>query len=379
MYDVIILGLGAMGSAAAYELAKAGASVLGLEQYGPFHDRGSSFGRTRMIRKVYMEGDVYLPLLERAYEKWQALDALERRPVINLCGGIYIGHREDAVITGTRKIARDNGLVLEELSPPEIRARFPAFRPDDDMVGLYDPVAGYTNPAGVFSFYHRMAKENGAALHFNEKVRGIRIENNKIHVFSDKRDYEAKKLIIAAGAWLGKVASGFGISLPLEVWRMVLNWFDPQGLPSRFKPGPFVPNLWILHDGSIIYGFPWTEEEEGVKYAFHNRYRVVGDPDKVKRTVGKREAHDLWKLLGKYVPEAAGTLLKSKVCFYTMTPDERFLIGALPGHENILVSGGFSGHGFKFTPVVGEILRDLALEGRTAYDLSAFDPGRFQA
>jgi len=378
MYDVIILGLGAMGSSSAYELARAGANVLGLEQFGPFHDLGSSFGRTRMIRKAYMEGDVYLPLLERSYEKWLALNDMERRPVINLCGGIYIGHKDDEIMTGTKRVARDNNIALEELGPDDVTKRFPAFRPDRDMIGLFDPLAGYTNPAGIFSFYHRMAKENGAALHFNEKVRGIRVEENTVHVITDQRDYEAKKLIVCAGAWLGKVAATLGVSLPLEVRRMVLNWFEPEGLPSHFKPGPFVPNLWILRDGQILYGFPWTEEEEGVKYAFHNRYQAVADPDKVKRSVGKGEAHDLWKILEKYVPCAAKTLLKSKVCFYTRTPDERFLLGALPGYKNVLVAGGFSGHGFKFTPVVGEIMRDLALGQATGYDLSAFDPGRFQ-
>lgn len=377
MYDVIVLGLGAMGSAAAYELARAGASVLGLEQFGPFHDQGSSHGRTRMIRKVYMEGEVYLPLLERSYEKWLALDKMDRRPVINLCGGLYVGKKSGHIITRTLAMARNHKLALEELGPEEVTRRFPAFRPDPDMVGLFDPEAGYTNPAGIFSFYHRMAKEHGAALHFNEKVRSIRVEKNKIRIRTGQRDYQGKKLIVAAGAWLGKVAADLGVSLPLEVRRMILNWFEPKGAPSIFKPGPFVPNLWILEDGRIIYGFPWTEEEEGVKYAFHNRFQVVDDPDRVNRSVGKGEAREIWQVLARYVPDAAKTLLKSKVCFYTMTPDERFLIGPLPGYRDVLVAGGFSGHGFKFTPVVGEILKQLALEGTTSYDIAAFDPARF--
>lgn len=375
---MIVLGLGAMGSAAAYELARAGASVLGLEQFGPFHDKGSSHGRTRMIRKAYMEGEVYLPLLERSYEKWLALDNMGRRPVINLCGGLYLGKKSDDIIADTLAMARTHDLALEELGPKEITKRFPAFRPDPDMIGLFDPEAGYINPAGIFSFYHRMAKEHGADLHFNEKVRGIRVEKNKIHIFSDQRDYQGKKLILAAGAWLGKVAASLGVSLPLEVRRMVLNWFEPKGPPSRYKPGPFVPNLWVLEDGRIIYGFPWTEEEEGVKYAFHNRFQVVEDPDQVKRSVGKGETREIWQVLATYVPDAAKTLLKSKVCFYTMTPDEQFLIGPLPGYRNVLVAGGFSGHGFKFTPVVGEILKHLALEGTTSYEIAAFDPGRFR-
>ncbi len=375
---MIVLGLGAMGSAAAYELARAGASVLGLEQFGPFHDKGSSHGRTRMIRKAYMEGEAYLPLLERSYEKWLALDNMGRRPVINLCGGLYLGKKSDDIIADTLAMARTHDLALEELGPKEITKRFPAFRPDPDMIGLFDPEAGYINPAGIFSFYHRMAKEHGADLHFNEKVRGIRVEKNKIHIFSNQRDYQGKKLILAAGAWLGKVAASLGVSLPLEVRRMVLNWFKPKGPPSRYKPGPFVPNLWVLEDGRIIYGFPWTEEEEGVKYAFHNRFQVVEDPDQVKRSVAKGEVREIWQVLATYVPDAAKTLLKSKVCFYTMTPDEQFLIGTLPGYGNVLVAGGFSGHGFKFTPVVGEILKHLALEGTTSYDIAAFDPGRFR-
>ncbi|MEE8258763.1 MAG: N-methyl-L-tryptophan oxidase [Sphingomonadales bacterium] len=377
MYDVIIIGLGAMGSAAAFELAGAGAKVLGLEQFGSFHDKGSSFGRTRMIRKVYMEGDVYMPLLERAYEKWLALDKKQRRPFINLCGGIYIGSKTDQTITATQTIAKTHNLALEELGPADIMQRFPAFRPATGMIGLFDPEAGYTNPATLFSYYHRMAMEAGAKLHYNEKVDNIRIENNRVFISTGRQEYQGRKLIVTAGAWLQKVARELGVDLPLQVRRMILNWFEPEGPPSHFKPGPFVPNLWFLENGDIVYGFPWTEEEEGVKYAFHNRFKLVEDPDQVNRRIGKGEARAIWEMLSEYVPQAAKTLLHSKVCFYTMTPDERFLIGKLPGHENVLIAGGFSGHGFKFTPVIGEILKDLALEGKTRFDISGFDLARF--
>ena len=218
---MIVLGLGAMGSAAAYELARAGASVLGLEQFGPFHDQGSSHGRTRMIRKVYMEGEVYLPLLERSYEKLRAHLKIDPRPVLNIFRGRYVGEQSDHIITRTLAMAKAHKLALEELEPEEVTRRFPAFRPDPDMVGLFDPEAGYTNPAGIFSFYHRMAKEHGAALRFNEKVRSIRVAKNEIRIRTGQRDYRGKKLIVCAGAWLGKVAAGLGVSLPLEVRRAV--------------------------------------------------------------------------------------------------------------------------------------------------------------
>lgn len=378
MYDVIVIGLGGMGSAAAYELANSGLKVLGLEQFEPLNKFGSSFGKSRMIRKAYMEGDFYIPLLDRAYEKWFELDKLERRPLINLCGGLYIAPPDDRVVTDTLASAKLYDIPVETLTPEEIKNRFPLFTPADDVVGVFEPSAGYVNPDATLFRYQTLAKEKGAELNFKEGVVDISLKENFIEVETEKETYQAKKLVVTAGAWLKRIMVYMGRPLPLEIRRMVLHWFEPKGPAGNFMPGNFVPNLWRLPDGHILYGFPWTEEEEGVKYAFHDRFKNVDNISKLDRKVRKSEIKMIRKVIKECVPSVPHRHMISKVCLYTMTPDEHFILGPIAGEERVIVAGGFSGHGFKFLPVVGEILRDFALEQKPEFDLKAFSPERFQ-
>lgn len=378
MYDVIIIGLGAMGSAAAYEMANSGLKVLGLEQFEAVNDMGSSSGKSRMIRKAYMEGDFYIPLLERAYEKWVELDKLERRPLINLCGGLYVAPKDDPIVKNSLAAAKAYDIPVEPLTPGEIRNRFPVFTPAEDVVGVFEPSAGYVNPDATLLLYQNLAKENGADLKFKEAVVDIQITENYAQVETRHETYRAKKLVVTAGAWLKKMMVYLGRPLPLEIWRMVLHWFEPDGPAGDYLPGKFVPNLWRLPDGHILYGFPWTEEEEGIKYAFHDRFDRVDNVLKLDREVKKSEIRVMREALKKCVPSVPYRHRTSKVCLYTMTPDEHFVVGPLKGQERVIVAGGFSGHGFKFVPVIGEILRDCVLEQKPEFDLKAFSPERFQ-
>lgn len=378
MYDVIIIGLGAMGSAAAYELANSGLKVLGLEQFEPLNRMGSSFGKSRMIRKAYMEGDFYIPLLNRAYDKWFELDKIERRPLINLCGGLYVARGDDPIVLDTLASAKAYDIPVETLNPSEIENRFPVFTPAEDVVGVFEPSAGYVNPDATLLLYQTLARENGAELRFKEAVVDIQIMENFVQVETGSEIYKAKKMVVTAGAWLKKMMVYLGRPMPLEIRRMVLHWFEPEGSSADFMPGKFVPNLWRLPDGHILYGFPWTEEEEGIKYAFHDRFDKVDNLRKLNREVDKDEVRIAREGLMGCAPTVPHRHMISKVCLYTMTPDEHFVLGPIKGEERVIVAGGFSGHGFKFVPVIGEILRDYVCEKKPDFDLNAFSPERFQ-
>lgn len=377
MYDAIIIGLGGMGSAAAFELSESGYKVLGLEQFGELHGNGSSFGKTRMIRKAYMEGAFYIPLLERAYQKWHQLDQLERRPLIKLCGGIYIAEKDDKVVKNALGSAKKFNIPVDLLTATEIRARFPSFEPDPDQVGVFEPSAGYVNPEATLTLYHSKARENGAELKFEEGVKDFSVKADRVVVETKTGEYQAKKLVITAGAWLGRMMAFLGKPLPLDIWRMVLHWFEPKGEAGNYLPGRFVPNLWRLPDGHLVYGFPWTEEEAGLKYAFHDRYQVVKDLSELKREVKRKEVSQIRKALKKPLPSVPYRHHQSKVCLYTMTPDAHFVLGPVQGEEKVILAGGFSGHGFKFVPVIGEILRDFVAEKKSKFDLEPFRPDRF--
>ncbi len=377
MYNVIIIGLGAMGSAAAYELAEAGARVLGLEQFSPLHHRGSSHGKSRMIRKAYFEGDFYIPMLERSFAKWRALGEKGDKPLLHLTGGLYCGLPEGEVIASTLASAKKYNLEVEVLSPDEVTERFPAFRLGPGQVGVFEAEAGNVNPDETLDLYHRLARKAGAELNFDERVEDIQVVAAGLHIRTSAADYKAKKLIITAGPWLGALAAKLGAPLPLEVWRMALHWFKPAGGLENFTPPKFIPNLWHMAGGEIFYGFPWVKDDIGVKYAFHNRQNPVVDPENPDRAITTAEIDEVKAVLATHVPGLGGNHVKSGTCLYTPTPDGHFVVGMLPGQKNIMVAGGFSGHGFKFTPVIGEILKDLALEGKTRFDISGFDLARF--
>lgn len=377
VHDVIVIGLGAMGTAAVFEAAATGARVMGLEQFAPAHDKGSSHGKTRMIRKAYLEGDFYIPLLQRAYDRWAELSQLTSQEIFNPCGVLYGARDDDPIIVHTQRSAHEYHIPLQHLSADEVVRRYPAFRPLPSYTYLFEPTGGYTHPESTLALYRALALEQGAELRFDTPVTRLDTSGRLIAVHTPKQSFTTHRVIITAGPWLATVTADMGWIPPLTVRRMALHWFEPEGGRENVQPDRFVPNIFRSSQGAFLYGFPWTRDEAGLKYAFHDRHNPAVDPLQPKRAVSTEETLEVAEAVAEVLAKPIRHLT-TKTCLYSMTPDAHFLIGLLPDDRRIAVAGGFSGHGFKFTPVIGEILRDLALDGGSAHNLKSFALNRFQ-
>jgi sarcosine oxidase len=375
-YDVIVAGLGGMGSAAAYQLAARGKRVLGLEKFSPAHDRGSSHGRSRIIRQAYFEDPAYVPLLLRAYELWERLERETNQDLMTLTGGLMIGHRESELVSGSVRSAEEHGLPYELLDAGEIRARFPALSPDPETVALYEEKAGFLRPEETVRAHLDRADSLGAELRFEEPVLSWEAPPAGVRVETPEGSYDAERLVISPGAWAPQLLSDLG--LPLEVERQVMYWFEPKGGLEPFLPDRFPIFIWEPDDGNWFYGFPAQEDERGVKAAFYRAGGVPTSPETIDREVHGEEIDFVRTYLARYVPELAGRCLDARVCMYTNTPDLHFVISLHPDHPQVAIACGFSGHGYKFCSVVGEILADLAMDGATSHPIDLFSPARLQ-
>lgn len=370
-YDVIVIGLGGMGSAAAYHLAARGQRVLGLERFGPAHDKGSSHGDSRVTRQAYFEDPAYVPLLLRAHEMWAALARDSGRDVITLTGGVMIGPPTSATVTGSRRSAEEWGLPHEMLAAADIRRRFPTMTPAPDDIALYEPNAGFVRPEETVRAHLDLAGRHGADLRFHEPVR--RWENGT--VFTGKGTYTAGQIVICPGAWAPEMLPDLGV--PLTIERQVLYWFAPSGGVDPFRPERHPIYVWEDAGGRQFYGFPAIDGSDGgAKVAFFRGGRPC-TADTVDRTVAPEEVDAMAAQVRGRIPDLPGRLLRAVTCMYTNTPDEHFVIARHPAHEHVTVACGFSGHGFKFVPVVGEILADLAMTGTTGHPIGLFTPARF--
>jgi sarcosine oxidase len=373
-YDVIVAGLGGMGSAAAYHLAGRGKRVLGLERHAPVHDRGSSHGQSRIIRQAYFEDPSYVPLLLRAYELWERLAAETGEELMTLNGGLMIGPPDGALVSGSVASAEEHGLPYEILTAPELKRRYPIFEPGPNVVALYEERAGFVRPeAGVKAHLDRAASL-GAELRFEERIISWAATSSGVRVETEQDAYEAKRLVVSAGAWAGELLGGLG--LPLEVTRQILFWFRPEGSVEAYAPER-VP-IWIYEpdDGNMFYSFPAVDGEDSVKAAFFRADGKPTDPETIDREVYDDEVDFIRGYLARHVPSMNGGLVDAKTCMYTNTPDEHFVISTHPDHPQISIAAGFSGHGYKFCSVVGEILADLATEGETDHPIALFSPAR---
>lgn len=364
-HDVIVLGLGGMGSAAAYHLARRGWRVLGLDRHPPAHDQGSSHGRSRIIREAYWEHPSYVPLVQRAYELWDELGRAVGRRLLLTTGGIVIGPPDGALVRGAIESARLHGLPHEVLDAPAVRKRFPVFAPTDDMVGVLERRAGVLVPEECVRAHLDQATRSGADLRHEESVTSWQAGTDGVTVETLRGRYQAERLVIAAGPWAPQVLGDLG--LPLVIERQVIAWFHPAAQAEAFEPGRCPVYIWQA-DGRMFYGFPRLDEH-GVKIAEH----ALGDPttaDTIQRRIAPEEIEELRRdFVARYMPAANGKVGSTSTCMYTMTPDTHFVIDRHPRHPNVVIAAGFSGHGFKFAPVVGEILADLALDGTTRHDI----------
>jgi sarcosine oxidase len=374
IYDAIVVGLGGMGSATAYQLAGRGKRVLGLEKFSPAHDRGSSHGRSRIIRQAYFEDPAYVPLLLRAYELWERLERETGQELMTLTGGLMIGRREDELVSGSVKSAEEHDLPYELLDADEIRRRFPPFSPNSETLALYEEKAGFVRPEETVKAHLDRAASLGADLRFEEPVLSWGVSSG-VGVETRAGFYEAERLVISPGAWAPQLLAD--LELPLEVERQVMYWFEPRDGLEPFRPDRFPIFIWEPDDGNMFYGFP-AQDDRGVKTAFFRAGGVPTTPETIDREVHHEEIDFIRGYLAEYVPDLAGRCLDARACMYTNTPDEHFVISLHPTDPQVAVACGFSGHGYKFCSVVGEILADLATEGTTRHPIDLFSPARLR-
>ena len=370
-YDVAVVGLGAMGSAAGFHLARRGARVVAFDRFWPPHPHGSSHGKTRIIRLGYFEDPAYVPLLRRAYQLWGEIERLSRRRLMEITGIAEIGPADGKLVTGTLAASRGHDLPHEVLDAAEFMRRIPTFRLDPGYVAVVQPEGGILQPEAAVVTQLALARTAGAHLRTGETVRFVERRGTGVCVTTDRGAIEAGTAIIAAGAWTKKLMPDS--RLPLRVTRQVVTWFEPRD-GVRFA-SPNFPVFMIETARGIHYGFPL--DETGVKFAKHHHADEAVDPDACERTVSAADIDLIRPVLAECLPDANGRLLQANTCLYAMTPDGHFVIDRLPDVPQILVVSACSGHGFKFAPVIGEILADLATKGATAHDISRFRLARF--
>ncbi len=370
---MIVIGLGAMGSAVAYHLAAKGTRVLGLDRYHPPHQFGSSHGLTRIIREAYFEHPSYVPLVQRAYQLWADLEKLSGRKLLRQTGGLMIGPPDGVLVSGARRSAEEHRLLHQVLSSTELRARYPIFSPEANMVAVWEPRAGILFPELAVQTHLEQAVKRGASLRFNEPVLRWEPEGEGVRVFTATVTYSARRLLLSAGAWLGALL-GASADLPLSAERQVLLWFEPRSQAEQFQPENCPIYIWEYAPHRFFYGFP--DLGDGVKVAVHHEGQLT-EPEKIPREVNEDEIQTMRSLLRRFLPPADGVLKSTVVCIYTNTPDEHFILDYHPAHPQVLVASPCSGHGFKFSSVIGELAAILLANQKPSFDLSLFRINRF--
>jgi sarcosine oxidase len=364
-YDVIVIGVGGMGSATLYHLARRGRKVLGLERYNIPHEMGSSHGITRIIRLAYYEHPSYLPLLRRAYALWRELQQLAGEQLLFITGSLDAGPPGSAVFEGSRQTCELYRLAHEILTGAQLNQRFPGYRLPPETMAVFQPEGGFLTPERCIVAHVLLAQAHGADIHAREPVLGWEPVGDGVRVCTDRAAYEADKLVIAAGAWAAKLAPSLaGVVVPE---RQVLGWFQPLR-PDLFVPERFpVFNLLVeegRYYGLPIYGVP------GFKLGRYHHLGETVDPDRIDRECYPRDEQVLRTFTKRYFPDAAGPTMALRACMFTNTPDEHFILDRHPDYPQVCIASPCSGHGFKFCSVVGEIMADLAEHGDTRHDIA---------
>jgi sarcosine oxidase len=367
-YDVVVVGVGGMGSAALYHLARRGKRVLGLERFDLLHEQGSSHGLTRIIRLAYFEHPDYVPLLRRAYELWRELEQEAGEQLLYVTGIVEGGGR---IHEGVLLACAEHDLPYEALDGREVARRFPAYRLPADFEAVYQPDGGFVLPERCIVAHVAGAVARGAVLRARERVLEWTAIEGGVRIRTDRGVVEADRLVVTAGAWSQDVAR-----LPnglVGAVRQALAWFQPTA-PELFTPER-LPVFNLMLDGEHFYGFP-AFGIPGFKLGRYDHFGQGGDPDTVSREPTRHDEAPLREFAARYFPDGAGPTLALKTCLFEPTPDEHFLIDSHPETAAAVVGAGFSGHGFKFCSVVGEILADLAVDSRTRHDIELFGLGR---
>jgi sarcosine oxidase len=372
-YEVIVVGVGGMGSATVAHLARRGVRVLGLEQYDIPHDRGSSHGLSRIIRLAYFEHPAYVPLLHRAYELWWELERDVQERLLIVTGSLDIGTVDSTVFGGALKAAQLHHLVHEVLEPEALRRRFPGYGLQAPLLGLYQPQGGLLAAERCIVAHVNTALRHGAHIHGREALQGWESRGDGIVVRTSRGTYQAQRLVLTAGAWTHRLVTQYKGTLQPE--RQVMIWMQPR-VPAHFQVGAFPVFNMAVEEGTF-YGFP-IYSIPGFKCArWHHLEQVIDDPARMDRDCHPEDEAVLRAFVRRYFPNGDGPTLSMHTCLFTNTPDTHFVIDAHPDDPNVFIAGGFSGHGFKFCSVVGEILADLAQDGSTRHDISLFRAARF--
>ncbi len=371
-FDVIVLGVGGMGSATCFELARRGLRVLGLEQFPLVHARGSSHGHTRIIRTAYAEHPGYVPLVRRAFTRWYELEQFTGRHLLTGCPCLNIGSPDSEHIAGVRASVREHGLAATEMSADEIVSRYPAFRMPEHFMGVVENEAGFLYVEACVQAHIDAALSLGAEIHGEEGVREWNVVGDGVEVTTDRGNYRAAKLIITAGAWATRLLAAIGV--PLAVMRQTLLWFDIAHRETEFHRGAF-PIFIADVEGGAFYGLP-AIDGFGLKVAGHYGAPELPNPDGVNWEITAADVAVMRTTLDEYIP-GVGSLTKGNVCMYTVTPDRHFVIDRHPAHPQVVLACGFSGHGFKFASAVGEVLADLVQHNRTPHGIEMFSMRRF--
>jgi sarcosine oxidase len=373
-YDVIVIGVGGMGSAATCELARRGLRVLALEQFALGHDRGSSHGHTRIIRKAYYEHPDYVPLVGRAFERWYDLEQQQGLHLLTESPCLSIGRADSAMIAGVRASATQHHLPVESLTAAELRHRFPAFRFGDEYMGVLERSAGFLYVDVCVQAHACEAVRLGATIQDNEPVVSWTANEREVIVQTTAERYTAARLVITAGPWAGQLLARHGAFL--RVMRQVVQWFGTRD-DALFRRDIFPLYIADTPQGHF-YGFP-VLNAQGAKIAQHYGAPELTAPSEIERDVKPEDEATARAFLREYLPLIDGPCRRASVCIYTLTPDRHFIIDLHPEHGNVALAAGFSGHGFKFASVAGEILADLADNGRTELPIGMFGLKRFLA
>jgi sarcosine oxidase len=371
-YDAIVLGVGGMGSSALYHLARRGLRILGIERYNIPHEMGSSHGLTRIIRLAYYEHPSYVPLLRRAYELWRQLENAVQERLLIITGSIDASPANGEVFAGSKASCDIHHLPHEVLDHHELNARFPGYRLPQGIMALYQPDGGFLLSERCIVAYVMAAQELGAEVHGQERVMGWEAKGRGVEVHTDRGHYSAAKLVICAGAWGAKLVPELATLAVPE--RQVLGWFQPTR-PSLFRVQTF-PVFNVAVEEGRFYGFP-IYGIPGFKVGRYHHLEQRVDPEQMDREAHHEDEDVLRRFTARYFPEAAGPTMSLKTCLFTNTPDEHFILDLHPTLPQVCIAAGFSGHGFKFCSVVGEIMADLAQTGHSRHHLELFRLQRF--
>lgn len=391
-FDAIVIGLGAIGAATFYQLAQRGTKVLGIDQFNPPHDQGSSHGESRITRLAIGEGDEYVPLVHRSHQVWRELEARTGRSIFENTGGLIMAprdriaahHGKSDFVRRTIACAERHGIRHEVLDAAGIHQRYPQFNLQGDELGYLEKDAGFVRPEQAIAAQIESAVALGGTLHTHEQVLALHPVGNgdtiEVHTAQDR--YTTNQVVVATGPWLPGFLGQQARSDWSAVWgpnfgvyRQVMHWFDTGTQAAQFAPGTLPIFIWMFGDDQedYMYGFPSSDPAQPALKVASEQYFATTSPDHLDRTVSAKESAAMFsEKVAHRFPDLSGQVLQAKACMYTVTPDRHFVIDSLPGTPNVLVASTCSGHGFKHSAGIGDAIAERVLGLPTAYDLQAF-------